>query len=120
MAGQQAPPRSVGTKPATQAPAQPQISKDQAAAELRKLDDAIAEATKETALYVGGLVKSLIDLRLATLKQSHAMLSQRVAAQAANISIRYTVEGRVVSLPSTTREDIAAIEGEIASFADAN
>jgi hypothetical protein len=75
----------------------------------------ITAAESENAKYSGGLVKALIESRLATLRQTKAMLEQRRAASVFNISVRYTVDGTTLRLPPNAKEEIAAIEREIAA-----
>ncbi len=63
----------------------------------------------------GGLVKALIEARLATLKQTRAMLAQRATAGDLNIALRYTVDGKPFTLPEGTAGVLTAVEQEIAS-----
>ena len=76
-------------------------------------DDAIRAAEEESAKYSGGLVKSLIEVRLATLRQTRAMLAQRAAAADFNVAVRYTIDGRTLDAASTSG-DIEALDREIA------
>src|SRR5207253_2582936 len=46
-------------------------------AEISRVDAEVRRAESEDALYSGGLIKALIGTRLATLKQTRAMLQQK-------------------------------------------
>lgn len=95
------------------APKQKQEQPTQLAAEIGYLDGQIALAEAENARYAGGLVKSLIELRLATLKQTKSMLEQRAAANVNGVNLRYTVDGRAFTLPAGAREQLASVEADI-------
>ncbi len=73
-------------------------------------DTEIAAAEEESAKYSGGLVKTLIELRLATLKQTRAMLDQRLQSDSYDIVVTYTVDGHPFVAPDV---DLAALETEI-------
>ena len=66
-------------------------------AAIAELDAQIATAEQESALYAGGLVKTLVELRLATLRQTGAMLNQRKQADTYGITVTYTVDGSTFS-----------------------
>jgi hypothetical protein len=97
-----------------QTPSQTPAQKQQLDSELKAIDAAIAEAEAETAKYSGGLVKSLTDLRIATLKQTRGMVAQRANASTYNVTLRYTVDGKPFALPPDAATDLAAIDREIA------
>src|SRR5690242_13735000 len=78
----------------TRAPMDPRIK-----SEIDVVDTQIRDAEAENAKYAGGLIKALIESRLATLKQTRAMLAQRAAAGDLNVMVRYTVDGKPFSIP---------------------
>lgn len=84
--------------------------------ELDRISREISEAESENAKLAGGLVKALIEARLATLRQSKAMLEQRKAATDFNVSLRYTVDGKAYSPPANAKEELASIGHEIESM----
>ena len=99
---------------ATLACAQPRAPLDpRVKAEIATVDAQIAEAEADNAKYSGGLVKALVESRLATLKQTRAMLAQRATAGDLNVAIRYTVDGKPFTLPDGTATALAAVEGEL-------
>jgi hypothetical protein len=104
------------SRPVAPTSTQAVVSKEEIARELIKLDADIADAKRETEKYAGGLVKTLIDLRLATLLQSQAMLQQRRLAAVSGVSIHYSVDGKTVTLPTTARDELSSVEREIASM----
>jgi hypothetical protein len=83
------------------------------AADLAKLDTHIAAADTENAKYAGGLVKALVESRIATLKQTRAMLDQRAKAWAHGIALNYTVDGQPFAPPSSAKEQLATVEQEV-------
>ncbi len=99
---------------AASACAQPFTPEQNAAldAAIAELDAQIATAEQESALYAGGLVKTLVELRLATLRQTGAILNQRKQADTYGITVTYTVDGSTFS--PGTGDQIAALEAEIA------
>lgn len=82
-------------------------------AEIAAVDAQIAEAETENAKYAGGLVKALVESRLATLKQTRAMLAQRATAGDLNVLVRYTVNGKPFTLPEGTASELTAVEAEL-------
>lgn len=58
-------------------------------------------------------MKALVESRLATLKQTRALLAQRATAGDLNVSIRYTVDGKPFTLPDGTAAAITAVEAEL-------
>jgi hypothetical protein len=83
--------------------------------EIARVVADISATEAESAKYSGGLVKALIESRLSTLRQTKAMLEQRRAASTFNISVRYTIDGRPFTVPTTATNDVAAIERELAA-----
>ena len=94
----------------------PRFSKEELESELKAVDADIATAEAESARYTGGLVKSLVDLRAATLKQTRAMLAQRANAVGFGITLRHTIDGKPFVLPATALQELTAIDGEIATL----
>lgn len=84
---------------------------------IQDLDSQIARAEAEDAQYTGGLVKSLVALRLATLKQSRAMLEQRLLADDSNTHLIFTVSGRTYVPPADSQQEVAALESKLAELA---
>jgi len=82
-------------------------------AEIATVDAQIAEAEAENAKYTGGLIKALVESRLATLKQTRAMLAQRGTAGDLNVALRYTVDGKPFTLPDGSAAAVTAIEREL-------
>jgi hypothetical protein len=77
----------------------------------------IQKAEEDDQKVTGGLVKSLISLRLATLRQTLALLDQRSKAIAARTTLQYTVDGKPFVPPSDAPAQIAAVEKELADTA---
>src|SRR5262245_14590892 len=84
--------------------------KQKLSADITAVDASIKEAEDEDAKYVGGLVKTLVEVRLAILKQTRAMLAQRQAAASYNTTLRYTVDGQPFVAPPA---DLASIASEV-------
>lgn len=82
-------------------------------AEIATVDALILEAEADNAKYVGGLVKALVESRLATLKQTRALLAQRAIAGDLNVAIRYTVDGKPFTLPDGTAAALTSVETEL-------
>jgi hypothetical protein len=82
-------------------------------AEIAAVSKEIQAAEAESAKYSGGLVKATTDLRIATLKQTRAMLQQRRDATLQGIAIRYVVDGRALKLPADSADQVAALERDI-------
>jgi hypothetical protein len=85
-------------------------------ADIAAVQAAIRSAEEEDQKFSGGLVKSLISLRLATLRQTLALLDQRARASAARTTLQYTIDGKQFALPSDAPEQIAAVEKELADI----
>ena len=83
-------------------------------AAITEIDAQIASAKQESALYTGGLVKTVVELRLATLRQTRSMLDQRKLANSYGVAVTYTVDGSTFA-PGTT-DQIAGLEAEIAEL----
>ena len=99
---------------ATLACAQPRAPVDpRVKTEIATVDAQIAEAEAENAKYAGGLVKALIESRLATLKQTRALLAQRATAGDLNVLVRYTANGKAFTLPEGAAAELTAVEAEI-------
>ena len=92
------------TSTAQQTPIQPEID---------RLSGEISAAEADNAKYSGGLVKALNESRIATLKQTKAMLDQRKAAADRNVSLHYTIDGKPFALPAGAKDEAASIQREI-------
>ncbi len=95
----------------SRAPLDPRIK-----AEIDSVDTQIKAAEEEDARYAGGLIKAVVESRVATLKQTRAMLAQRATAGDLNVMLRYTVDGKAFTPPADTSADLAAVEAELASL----
>jgi hypothetical protein len=62
----------------------------------------ITEADAEAAKYTGGAIKTFIDLRIAILRNTLAMLDQKRASYIRLVKLNYTVDGHAVSEASET------------------
>jgi hypothetical protein len=74
-------------------------------ADLDNIIKQIKVAEADSAKYSGGLIKTLIDSRIELLKNTKAMLEQRVIAQNNSIQIKYTIDGKGY-LPLPNKEEI--------------
>ena len=83
-------------------------------AAITDIDAEIASAEQESALYAGGLLKTVVELRIATLRHTRSMLDQRKLANTYGVAVTYTVDGSSFT-PSTT-DQITALEAEIAEL----
>ena len=83
-------------------------------ADVAAIQEQIKVAETENARYTGGLVKSLIVARLEILRQTEAMLQQRLKASTYGISLRYTVDGKPFLPPASSAELLRAVEQEVA------
>ena len=86
--------------------AEPAISELQA--ELKSVQDEILAANKEDQKYVGGLVKSLIAVRIQILKTTEALLQQKIVAT--KTGAPFKVEARTTQIDPQRAE---ALEKEI-------
>jgi hypothetical protein len=82
---------------------------------IAQTETELASAKADSAAYASGLVKALIESRVATLAQTLAMLKQRQATADFNIAIRYTVDGKLLVLPANAQDLIQALDSEIAA-----
>ena len=80
-------------------------------AAITEIDAQIASAEQESALYASGLVKAVIELRLATLQHTRSMLDQRRLANSYGIAVSYTVDGSTFA--GGTTDQITVLEAEI-------
>jgi hypothetical protein len=84
--------------------------------EISKVDGQIAEAEAENAHYSGGLMKSLVESRLAILKQTRALLGHRATARNSTApSVLRAVEAEL----EANKRQIAQAEGEVAAYSGA-
>ncbi|MCG6207771.1 hypothetical protein LPW26_24245 [Rhodopseudomonas sp. HC1] len=69
-------------------------------------------AEAESGRYSGGLVKALIDLRIAVLRNSSAMLDQKRAALIRRVSLNYSIEGH--SIKEASDQELEGILKDLA------
>lgn len=81
--------------------------------DIKSVSLQINEAEKESAQYSGGLVKSLIILRLQILKNTKAMLEQKKYALKHGIPIKYTYKGKIYKPIPVDQSIIQDIESDI-------
>lgn len=81
--------------------------------DIQALSLQIDEAQKENAQYSGGLVKTLIILRLQILKNTKAMLEQKKYALKHGIPVKYTYKGEIYHPISADQTIIQGIESDI-------
>jgi hypothetical protein len=72
-------------------------------------------AQTDDARYTGGLIKTLIATRIAILRQTEAMLEQKLESLKLGIPVRYAVDGKAFSLPASASQMLADVESEISA-----
>lgn len=80
--------------------------------DLKRINKQIEEAKDESAKYVGGLIKTLIESRIQILKYSKSMLEQRMLSKNYNIALNYTLDGTPFQLPENKDDMLKEIERE--------
>jgi len=70
-------------------------------------------AQTEDVRYTGGLIKTLIATRIAMLRQTEAMLEQKLLSLKLGIATSYAVDGKAFSLPASASQMLADVENEI-------
>jgi hypothetical protein len=81
--------------------------------DLALVQSEIQVAQAEDERYSGGLVKALIESRVEVLRQTEAMLQQKLLSIKTGTSVRYTVDGKTFSLPATAHQLLGEIENAI-------
>lgn len=81
--------------------------------DIKILNAQLEETNKESSQYAGGLIKSLIDLRVQILSNSKAMLEQKRTGLNRFIKIKYTVDGKIYNRNSDFEKEIESINNEI-------
>jgi hypothetical protein len=81
-------------------PLRPEISTLQIDQDRDGVKAQITEANAEAAKYTGGAIKTFVDLRIAILRNTLAMLDQKRASYIRLITLNYTVDGHAVSVAS--------------------
>ena len=76
----------------------------------------ISTARAEDAKHKGGLVKALIQSRIAILEQTKAMLDQRAHASTFGIALRYTVDGKPFTLPLDPAPQLTSVEADLTTL----
>ena len=82
--------------------------------EIDYVQSEIVSAEAENEKYSGGLIQSLIALRIETLKQTRAMLEQKRSGLAQGIRVNYTIDGKRYAPPPDKTEQLERIRQEIA------
>jgi hypothetical protein len=82
--------------------------------DMATVQSEIKAAETEDARYAGGLVKTLIAARIAILRQTEAMLQQRLKSSVFGISIRFTIDGKPFYPPASAKELLLGVEQETA------
>jgi hypothetical protein len=81
--------------------------------EIARIESQIQETKAEDQKYSDGLIKALINSRLAVLKQTHAMLQQRAQASLFKVSLQYTVDSQAFSPPKDAAVQLGSVEHEL-------
>jgi hypothetical protein len=82
-------------------------------AELTRVQSEISSADTENAKYAGGLIKSLITMRIETLRQTKAMLEQRKTSRAIGVTLKYTIDGKPFTMTPAVKALLPELEREI-------
>jgi hypothetical protein len=82
--------------------------------EIAAIEVEIRAAQTEDAGLTGGLIKSLVGARIAVLRETEAMLQQKLMASTFGISVHYAVDGKALVLPPNSEEVLAGVEQELA------
>ncbi len=77
----------------------------------------IRQAEEDDQKFTGGLIKSLILLRLATLRQTLAILEQYGKARTTHTTLQFTIDGRTFVPPADAAQQIVEVEKELAENA---
>src|SRR5690349_18708390 len=98
----------------------PQISTLEIDRDRAALEAELTKAEAEFAEYSGGAIKTLIELRIAVLKNTRAMLDQKRTSFIRMITINYTIDGQAAREASDKElneilSDLAAAEQTIAA-----
>lgn len=83
---------------------------------ITEVEQQIRETEAEDQKYAGGLIKVLMGSRLATLRQTQAMLQQRARASLFRIGLRYHIDGKVFAPPEDAAIQLGIIERELAEM----
>ena len=87
-------------------------------AELTQVDAEIESAEKENQTYSGGLIKSLISVRLEILKTNRALIQQRIHALESGAAINFTISGLEPD-PEMAEKLIIEIEAQVIKISTA-
>ena len=88
-------------------------STDEINSDINNVNEQILEAKKESDLFKGGLIKNMIDLRIEVLKNTKAMLEQKMKGINRYISIKYKIDGKVYNRPGDFEQRISSINEDI-------
>src|SRR5260370_21738199 len=83
--------------------------------DLEAVQSEIQTAQTEDARSTGGLVKALIASRLATLRQTEAMLQQRILSLKLGATVKYTIDGKAFSLPESAGQMLSDVDSELSA-----
>ena len=86
--------------------------------ELGRVESAIESAEEDNSTYSGGLINTLITLRLEILKTNHALIQQRIHALESGAEIDITVSGSEPD-PELAASLLAEIEDQRTKIAEA-
>lgn len=81
--------------------------------DIKILNTQLEKAVKESNQYAGGLIKTLIDLRIQILNNSKAMLEQKKRGLNRFVRIKYTVDGKIYKRSADYEKEIEGITKEI-------
>jgi hypothetical protein len=95
----------------------PEVTAEEATSlktEISSVQTQIRSAEKEDANYSGGLIKSLIGVRIGILRQTEAMLQERSKAFTFGLALKFTIDGKPFVPPDSTNDLLRGVEQEIA------
>jgi hypothetical protein len=97
----------------------PEISTLEIDRDREAINSQLKEAQTEAAKYSGGAIKALLDLRIEILRNTLAMLDQKRSSYVRLITLRFTVDGRLISAASDAQlreieEEIKQVESKVA------
>jgi len=81
--------------------------------DIDAIDQEIARATVDDNRLAGGLIKALIGSELATLRQTRAMLQQRLKADEYDIPFVFTIDGKPFTKPASADLQLPQIQSEL-------
>lgn len=88
-------------------------SSDELKSDIQNINKNIELAQKDEQVYSGGLIKSLITVRLETLKSTKAMLEQKDNGLSRFIPVSYTIDGTQYSAPKNKKAILTALTSDL-------